>query len=147
MHEHTYTISGLKRKRGEVAGQIMVLKGQLRVLQDDLAAIDRSLGLLDPSIEPRKIKVLRPTHRFKYFEAGELAKLIFDQLRKSEGKPVLVPAITEAIMDAKGLDKTHRDAVREIAARVLAQLHGLAKRGKIQRIGKRVGVSWVMPPQ
>ena len=66
---HTFTISGLKRKRGEIAGQIMVVKGQLRTLQDDLAAIDRSLGLLDPSIEPRKIKVLRPTHRFKYFEA------------------------------------------------------------------------------
>jgi hypothetical protein len=50
-------------------------------------------------------------------------------------------------MDAKGLDKTHNDAVREIAARVLAQLHQLAKRGRIQRIGRRVGVSWVMPPQ
>jgi len=60
-------------------------------------------------------------------------------------KPVLVPAITEAIMDAKGLDKTHRDAVREIAARVLAQLHGLEKRSKFTRIGKRVGVNWVMP--
>jgi hypothetical protein len=145
MHGHTYTISGLKRKRGEIAGQILIVKGQLGMLQDDLAAIDRSLGLLDPTIETRKIKVLKPTHRFKYFEAGELAKLIFDQLCKAEGKPVQVPAITEAIMDAKGLDKTHRDAVREIAARVLAQLHGLAKRGKIQRIGRRVGVSWVMP--
>jgi hypothetical protein len=31
---------------------------------------------------------LRPTHRFKYFEAGELAKLIFDQLRMADGKPV-----------------------------------------------------------
>jgi hypothetical protein len=41
-------------------------------------------------------------------------------------------------MDAKGLDKTHRYAFREITARVLAQLHGLAKRGKIQRIGRRV---------
>jgi len=76
-----------------------------------------------------------------------LAKLIFDQLRKADGKPVLVPAITEAIMDTKGLNKTHRDAVRGIAARVLAQLHQLAKRDRIQRIGRRVGVSWVMPPQ
>jgi hypothetical protein len=50
------------------------------------------------------------------------------------------------IMDAKGLDKSHNDAVREISARVLAQLHQLAKRGRIQRIGRRVGVSWVMPP-
>ena len=54
--------------------------------------------------------------------------------------------MAEAIMDAKGLDKTHNDAVREISARVLAQLHGLAKRGRITRIGRRVGVSWVMPP-
>lgn len=50
-------------------------------------------------------------------------------------------------MDAKGPDKTHRDAVREISARVLAQLRQLAKRGRIQRVGRRVGVSWVMPPQ
>jgi hypothetical protein len=41
-------------------------------------------------------------------------------------------------MDTKGLDKTHRDAVREIAARVLAQLHQLAKRGRIHRIGIRL---------
>ena len=50
-----------------------------------------------------------------------MAKLIFDQLRKAEGKPVQVQPMVEAIMDAKGLDKTHRDAVREISARVLAQ--------------------------
>ena len=50
-------------------------------------------------------------------------------------------------MDAKGLDKSRNDAVREISAPVLAQFHLLAKRERIQRIGKRVGVSWVMPPQ
>lgn len=43
-----------------------------------------------------------------------MTKLILDQLRKAEGKPVLVPAITAAIMDAKGLDKTHHDAVRKL---------------------------------
>ena len=47
---------------------------------------------------------------------------------------------------AMGLDQIHWVAVREIAARVQAQLHWLAKRGKIQRMGRRVGVSWVMPP-
>jgi hypothetical protein len=148
MRKHrTFTISRLKRKRGEIAGQILSVKGQLKMLQADLAAIDRSLGLLDPSIEPRKIRVLKPTHRFKYFEAGELAKLIFAELRKSAGQPVQVPPMVEAVMAAKGLDKSHRDAVREVSARVLAQLHQLAKRGRIQRIGRRVGVSWVMPPQ
>jgi ABC-type lipopolysaccharide export system ATPase subunit len=49
MYPNAYTISGLKRKRGEIAGQILIVKGQVRLLQDDLAAIDRSLGLLDPS--------------------------------------------------------------------------------------------------
>jgi len=147
MKDHTFTISGLKRKRGEIAGQLLILEGQLRTLRANLAAVDHTLCLLDPSIKPKALKVLKPRHRFKYFEAGELAKLIFAELRKAEGKPVLVPALTAAIMDAKGSDKTHNDAVREIAARVLAQLHQLAKRGRIQRIGRRVGVSWVMPPQ
>jgi hypothetical protein len=45
------------------------------------------------------------------------------------------------------LDKTHNGAVRQISARVLAQLHQVAKRGRIQRIGRRVGVSWVMSSQ
>jgi len=145
--QHTFTISGLKRKRGEIAGQLLILEGQVRTLRADLAAVDHTLCLLDPAIKPKALKVLKPRHRFKYFEAGELAKLIFAELRKSEGKPVQVPPMVEAIMDAKGLDKTHNDAVREISARVLAQLHQLAKRGRIQRIGKRVGVSWVMAPQ
>jgi len=52
-----------------------------------------------------------------------------------------------ATVHPKAMDKTHRDAVREIAARVLAQLHGLAKRGKIQRIGRRADVSWGMLEQ
>jgi hypothetical protein len=65
-------------------------------------------------------------------------------IRSSHKSPTW-PRISKAIMEATGLDKTHRDAVREIAARVLAQLHGLAKRDKIQRIGLRIGVSWVMP--
>ena len=54
--------------------------------------------------------------------------------------------MTEAIIDAKGLDQTHRGALREMAARVLAQLHFLTKRVQIQRIGCRVRVSRVMPP-
>ena len=40
----------------------------------------------------------------------------------------------------QGLDKTHRDAVREMSARVLAQLHQHAKRGRSQRVGRRVGL-------
>ena len=136
-----------RHKRGEIAGQLLILEGQVRSLRADLAAVDHTLCLLDPSIKPKAIKVLRPRHRFKYFEAGELAKLIFDQLRKADGKSMQVPPLVEAIMDAKGLDKSHTDAVREISARVLAQLHQLAKRGRIQRIGRRVGVSWVMPTQ
>jgi hypothetical protein len=49
--------------------------------------------------------------------------------------------------DERLSNKPHDDAVREISARVLAQLHQLAKRGRIQRTGRRVSVSWVMPPQ
>jgi hypothetical protein len=117
MTENSFTISGLKRKRGEIAGQLFILEGRVRSLRADLAAVDHTLTLLNPSIELKAIKVLKPRHRFKYFEAGELAKLIFEELRKSGGTPVQVPPMVEAIMDAKGLDKSHRDAVREISAR------------------------------
>lgn len=128
MQENSFTISGLKRKRGEIAGQLMIVEGQAKALRADLAAVDHTLCLLDPTIKPKALKVLRPRHRFKYFEAGELAKLIFDQLRKSDGKPVQVPPLVEAIMDAKGLDKSHNDAVREIRQAAGGRRHGTGLR-------------------
>ena len=73
--------------------------------------------------------------------------MIFDELRNSGGRPVQVPPMVEVVMDATGLNKTHNDALREISARVLSQLHQLAKRGRIQGIGRRVGVSRAIPPQ
>ena len=57
MKDHTFTISGLKRKRGEIAGQLLILEGQARTLRADLAAVDHTLCLLDPTIKPKAIKV------------------------------------------------------------------------------------------
>jgi hypothetical protein len=144
---NTFAIHGLKRKRCELAGQLLVLQEQMRVVRLDLTAVDRALKLLDPDAAPRKIKPLRATKRCKYFDAGEMARMLLDEMRQLEGKPASIPRLTASVMEAKGLDPTHIDAFRAIQHRITMQLAKLAKRGTVRKIGQRVAVAWALPTE
>jgi hypothetical protein len=50
---HSFTISGLKRKRGEIAGQLMIVEGQAKALRADLAAVDHTFAFWTPTLSPR----------------------------------------------------------------------------------------------
>ena len=143
MSENIYAMHGLRRKRGELAGQILTLEQQLKTLRADMAALDRSLVLLDPSIEPATIKPIKPVQRFKYFRAGELPRIILDILR-AEQEPILNYLLVEKVMKAKALDQAHRDTRRAVESRVRSGLERLKDKGIVRRIGKNRGSQWVM---
>ncbi|HEY3777610.1 MAG TPA: hypothetical protein VGL35_06090 [Rhizomicrobium sp.] len=145
MTENIYAISGLTRKRAELAGQMLILQEQLRLLSVDIEAIDRALQILDPAAEPRTIKPIRPVHRFKYFDKGEMYRFLLDTLRAREGKPASIGDLTRAIMAAKGLDAGHIDCFRAVTHRATTQLHSLNRRGAIRKIGAYSGVMWALP--
>ena len=143
MSENIYAISGLRRKRGELAGQILTLEQQLKTLRADMAALDRSLVLLDPSIVPASIKPIKPVQRFKYFKSGELPRLILGVLR-AEPEPILNYLLVEKVMKAKGLDAAHRDTRQAVEGRVRSATYQLEVKGTIRHIGKHRGCQWAL---
>ena len=62
-----YALSALRKRRGEIAAEIVQLEGQLRHRREMLGHIDATLKLLDPSIEVGRIKLRRPHKRIKLF--------------------------------------------------------------------------------
>jgi hypothetical protein len=93
------------------------------------------------------IKVKKVTKRFKYFEAGEPARLILTEFRNSGGKLLSIPEIATALMRHKGLDPEHHPVFKAVAHRVQMQLHKLDKRGVLLKIGSHAGVQWRLPEE
>jgi len=88
--KNEHVISGLVRKRSEIAGQYKAALNAAEAVKSDLAAIDRALELVGYLSDPKDI----PT-RGKYkmmFGRGECKKLILEVLRKG-------PATDEDIVD------------------------------------------------
>ena len=90
-------ISGLIRKRSEVAGQLKAAQKTLDGVKDDLAALDRALELCGYSGAPRG---LAPRTKYKQmFGRSELKRTILGQLRTG---PKDDETITAAIIETKG---------------------------------------------
>jgi hypothetical protein len=97
-----YAIAALKNCRATMAGEIARFKQGIWDREEQLTHLDTTLRVLNPSywadtIAPKRIK------QFKLFGQGKLNRLIFDALRRADGKPLSTPEIADAIIAAKGL--------------------------------------------
>jgi hypothetical protein len=77
----TFVLSGLKRKRAEIAGQVAYLKKQIRRHQATLAHLDASIKLWAPDTRPDRIPNRRVYVRNRVFKPGEMPRLALDVLR------------------------------------------------------------------
>ena len=93
-------------------------------------------------------RILPPRRTYRrsgYFEAGELARLWLDELRKADGTALATAAIAHNILDAKELPHDP-DLVTTVADRVQSYLRDRAKRGDVAKTGKRRDVQWALAP-
>ncbi|MBY9067770.1 hypothetical protein K1X12_12730 [Hyphomonas sp. WL0036] len=108
-----HVISGLVRKRAELAGQIAQL-------QEDLRHIDGALIVLGYS-NPQSIDAIKRRRLPAMFRAGELMRLVGDALREGHAKP---HQITLYVMERRGMD--HQDV--DLLGRVKASVRACVKR-------------------
>jgi hypothetical protein len=111
MTEHV--ISGLIRKRAELAGQIAQI-------QDDLRHIDGALIAFGYA-NPQAIDAIKRRRLPAMFRAGELMRLVGEAMRAGHDKP---QPITLYIMERRGWD--HQDV--ELFARVKSSVRASVKR-------------------
>ena len=75
--ENEHVISGLTRKRGEIAGEIERTQHLLRKLVTELDAIDQAIRIFDPNADIGKIKTHHYPQRHAAFR-GEMMRFVLD---------------------------------------------------------------------
>jgi hypothetical protein len=128
--ENDHTISGLIRKRAELAGQLEAAQNTVRRLIIDLDNIDAAIHIFNPDIvlEAIKPKPLPPKNQaFK----GEVSRAVFGALRNS-GRPMTAPELAQHVMAERGLDTSDKRLVKLIGKRVGACLRHHRTKGLVE---------------
>ena len=134
-------LSGLIRKRQEVAAELDAAQSKVRQLILDIDALDATLRLFQPDIDLDVVKV-RPTPRRHEAHRGDTSRLIASLLREA-GEALSHREITVRVMQARGLNLADRALCQTLRDRVGASLRGMRQRGQlVSGEGKGPGVRW-----
>jgi sigma54-dependent transcription regulator len=124
-----HVLTGLIKKRAELAGEIEAAQSRLRMLVIDLDHLDATIRLFKPDIDLEDIrpKPLPPQHHaFK----GEVTRIVLDTLRQST-KPMTTNELAQHVMAERGLNTADKKLVRVIGKRVGACLRHWRARGTV----------------
>jgi len=95
-------LSGLIRKRQEIAADLDAAQSRVRQLILDIDAVDATIRLFQPDIDLDVVKV-RPTPRRHEAHRGDTSRLILSLLREAS-EPLSHREITQRVMTARGLN-------------------------------------------
>lgn len=127
-----HTVSGLLRKRSEIAGKIEHVHAELNGLIADLDYIDNAIRIIDPSIDATLTKTKPYPPRMGAFR-GEMQRFVLAHLRNAT-EPASSLEITYAVMKGRSLDTNDVRAVQVIRKRVGACLYKLKTKGVVQEV-------------
>ena len=122
-------LSGLIRKRQEIAADLDAAQSRVRQLILDIDAVDATLRLFQPDIDLDVVKV-RPTPRRHEAHRGDTSRLVLALLREADGG-LSHREITVRIMQARGLNLADRALCQTMRDRVGASLRGMRERGRL----------------
>jgi hypothetical protein len=123
------TLSGLLRKRAEMAGDAAGLKERLGARLADLDALDRVIRVFKPDIDLSDLPE-RPAPPALSGTRGEFQRFLLDALRKADG-PLSTFDLAEMVMRERGMDPSDRITRKLIASRTGNGLAKLRKAGKV----------------
>ena len=122
-------LSGLIRKRQEIAAELDAAQSKVRQPILDIDAVDATIRLFQPDIDLDAVKV-RPTPRRHEAHRGDTSRLITSLLREA-AEPLSHREITQRVMQARGLNLADRALCQTLRDRVGASLRGMRERGRL----------------
>ena len=127
--EHDNIVSGLLRRRQEIADKLEIVQGQVRQLVLDLDALDSTLRLFRPDVEIGVVRI-KPVPRRHAAVRYESSRLVFSVLREAGG-PMTTRELTRAIMEARGMNTADHAMAETMRLRLASTLRKLKHRGKL----------------
>lgn len=138
----TIAANALVKKRADIVFEITEGEKRIGRLRTELVHLDAVLRMFRPDFKAEGLPV---RHRRRtpspYFKHGELTQRIYNALRENGTIASLDVAV--AAMRAKGLDPDRDQPTRtDFVRRVSMQLTDMARKGKVERIGKGRALRW-----
>jgi hypothetical protein len=127
-----HTISGLLRKRSEIAGKIEHMHRTFNDLIADQDVIDNAIRIIDPSIDLGLTKATGVPPRMGPF-SGEMARFVLGHLRQTK-EPSTSQNIAYAVMWGRGLNTKNERVVIVIRKRVGACLPKMRMKGLVREV-------------
>ncbi len=142
--ENEHVLSGLIRKRAEIAGQLEAAQMQVRQLVIDINSLDATIRLFDPDIDLKAIKPKPLPPRHTAFH-GQVARIVLDVLRET-GTTLTTHDVTLRVMAARSLNAADPRLTWTVQKRVGASLRHLRVRGTVRsEIGSGRNLRWALP--
>ena len=130
MAEYEHVLTGLARKRAELAGEADALRARLAQVGTDLWHLDAAIRLSASGYDLAAIRPDRP-HGPDVARPGKVSRFVPDVLRDAAG-PVSTPAVAVRLAVERGLDAQDRSLVRSLAKRVCNALRHQEQRGTVR---------------
>ena len=127
--ENDNVVSGLLRRRQEVADKLELVQGQVRQLVLDLDALNTTIRLFRPDTEIGIVR-MKPIPRRHAAVRHESSRLIYSLLREAR-EPMTTREVVRRIMEARGLNTADHAMVETMRLRLATTLRKLKNRGKL----------------
>jgi hypothetical protein len=135
------TVTTLVRKRDEIRASIRMYEKKIAQAKSDLAHVSAVMRLFEASGKPQDLA--RYVDSYRLFQRGEPWAICTAALVKG---PLTTKELALELMKAKGMDLGDGVLAKAIGNRLIHSLRMQEQRGKVQRAGKRHGVSvWRLP--
>ena len=126
-----YVLTGLVKRRANIAGEIERTHDQLRQLLADLEHIDATILQFDPShqVEAIKPKAFRPPK--DWANRGQMSRIILSILRQA-AEPLTTRDIALELLVSRALDKDDQRLLRLMTKRVGVALRMQRDKGAVR---------------
>lgn len=144
MSGYDLTLSGLLRKRAEMAGEVETLQAKLGALIADLSHVDATVRVFRPDIDLADLPERIAPAPFTGFR-GEIQRFLLDELRKAN-QPRNTHELAEAIARKRGLDPSDRVIRNLIRKRTGYALAKLRNKGRVtsRRAHRSAPLEWAV---
>jgi hypothetical protein len=126
-----YVLTGLTKRRAELAGEIERTHEALRKMVTDLENLDATIHLFAPDMEVEAIKpkAFRPPK--DWANRGEMSRVILSILRLA-AEPLTTRDIALELLVTRALDKNDQKLLRMMTKRVGVALRGQKDSGRVR---------------
>jgi hypothetical protein len=124
----TFVISGLRKKRAELSGELIAAEKRVLQIRADLDCLDGAIRLFDPEAEPRKIRPVQARRMSGPIPRGQCSRAVLDMLRRAD-QPMTVREIAAQLAADYRMDAGNKGAMDALVAKgrnTLARQKGLA---------------------